>query len=72
MLIQLRKGDRTMCKRSVSNQLLSVLVITVIFLTGSLSIGAAQEEAMALTQLRQSKSWYAERVRNWKLEARGL
>jgi hypothetical protein len=67
-----------MRKCSVLNRLLSALVVTVISLTGSLSMGAtAQEDAirptladlMALTQLRQFKIWYAERVRNWKLAA---
>jgi hypothetical protein len=67
-----------MRKYSVTNQLLSALVVAVISLTGSLSMGAtAQEEAirptladlMALIQLRQFKIWYAERVRNWKLAA---
>ena len=66
-----------MLKRFVSNLLLPALVVAVASF-GSLSVGAtAQEDAirpsladlMALTQLRQFKLWYAERVRNWKLSA---
>jgi hypothetical protein len=67
-----------MLKRFVSNPVLPALVVAIVSLTGSVSVGApAQEEAirpsladlMALTQLRQFKLWYAERVRNWKLAA---
>jgi hypothetical protein len=67
-----------MLKRFVTNPLLSALVVAAVSLPGGLAVGAtAQEEAirpsladlMALTQLRQFKLWYAERVRNWKLSA---
>ena len=67
-----------MLKRFVTNPLLSALVAAAVSLPGGLAVGAtAQEEAirpsladlMALTQLRQFKLWYAERVRNWKLSA---
>ena len=65
-----------MLKRFVSNLLLPALVVAVVSLPGSFSV-TAQEDAirpsladlMALTQLRQFKLWYAERVRNWKLSA---
>jgi hypothetical protein len=77
MLCLLRKGSH-MLKRFVSNLLLPALVVAVVSFPGSFSVGAmAQEDAirpsladlMALTQLRQFKLWYAERVRNWKLSA---
>jgi hypothetical protein len=67
-----------MRKRFVSNSLLSALIVVVVSLTGSFSTGATTEEEairptladlMALTQLRQFKIWYAERVRNWRLAA---
>ena len=68
-----------MRKLSILDRRLPALAMMVITLSAGLLVGAATEEQdairpsladlMALTQLRQFKLWYAERVRNWKLVA---